>query len=194
MIKKNEKSFLYKRKIARTAVTSSSARKQPKGTIDIAQKFLAELDMASLKKVAIELEFQAELDTWTAQLQRSLKSKSWGHARKFLNLFLYLCSRDYSLRKEFLLDRIDSWLEIPMDKHVGESLLAFNKCSIHGEEVKLPWKNISTLEKKENVYLQLRAKEVSRLVGLSRADLDLLLWRRKESNRKLCIACYPQRD
>ncbi|TDY25968.1 hypothetical protein B0G81_6465 [Paraburkholderia sp. BL6665CI2N2] len=181
---------LYRERLSRITVTSSSARGQPEGTIIAAQGFLIRIDLATLSELASPADFETVLERWTAALSGKLQSKSWGHARKFLNIFLYLCSRDFEIRKRYSLNRFDKLLEIPLDRHVAEGLMAFERCRKHGAMTKLNWTTIGALDQERNSAFQASASLLARQLRLHRAELDLKLWRRPKDRRKLCILCH----
>ncbi len=181
---------LYQERLSRITVTSSSARGQPEGTIIAAQNYLSRLDLAILGELNDSTDFEMFLEQWTKSLCRHLETKSWGHARKFLNIFLYLCSRDFQIRKRYRLNRFDRALEIPLDRHVAEGLVAFERCVAHGTRTTLTWTTIGALDKQKNAAFQAIASTLARRLNLHRAELDLKLWRRPKRQRKLCIVCH----
>lgn len=181
---------LYKLKLARMAVTSSSARKQPKGTIAVAQSFLAQINLGLLSENEAAGRFARILDLWTKVLRARLESNSWGHARKFLSIFLYLCTRDFKIRDRYKLAGLDNLLEIPLDSHVARALQAFEKCTIHSGGENLTWTSIGQLTSTENDRFQYSAQVLATKFYLSRADLDLKLWRRPFQLQAKCILCH----
>lgn len=181
---------LYQERLSRITVTSSSARGQPVGTIVAAQNYLSRVDLSTLGKLNDSADFETVLGQWTTSLCRRLETKSWGHARKFLNIFLYMCSRDFEIRKQYRLNRFDKVLEIPLDRHVAEGLVAFERCVAHGGRTKLTWTTIGALDEQKNAAFQAIASMLARQLNLHRAELDLKLWRRPQHQRKLCIACH----
>lgn len=185
----DHKLSLFQERLSRITVTSSSARGQPEGTIAAAQDYLSGIDLSTLGKLNDSADFETVLEQWTTILCRRLESKSWGHARKFLNIFLYLCSKDFHIRMQYGLSRFDKVLEIPLDRHVAEGLVAFERCTVHGGKTKLTWTKIGALDRQKNADFQAIASTLARQLNLHRAELDLKLWRRPEQQRKLCIAC-----
>src|SRR5262249_19224548 len=64
--------------------------------------------------------FHDALDEETLKLKRRIRS--WGLARKVLNIFLRGCLYNAYLREHYHLDRAEPWFEIPLDKIVAVRL------------------------------------------------------------------------
>ncbi len=181
--------LLYQLKLSRIAVTNSSARGQPTGTTEVAQNFLTRINLRLLSGVEDAVRFSRILDQWTKILRSRLQSKSWGHARKFLNIYLYLCSRDHKLRNRYRLAGLDDLLEIPLDSHVAKALKAFEQCKVHSLKGRLVWTSIGRLTSAQNQEFQRSARALATKLHLSCADLDLILWRQPPLMRTKCILC-----
>ena len=171
------------------AVTSSSARGQPSGTIDLAHKFLGALQLGILNEIKNKEEFISILDGWTRQLAALIPSRSFGAARKLINLFLFLCARDHGLRSSYGFGSLDSWLEIAVDGHVAKGLKAFAGCRLHGKGDKLPWSGITKLRSDMNVDFQRVATELASELKIHRVEVDLVLWRRDKKHQAVCLLC-----
>jgi len=185
---------LAQRKVAQMTITASSARGCAKGTIEKVHAYLS--DQALLRELAAlaPADFPAWMDRHTSALAQHVTlarsgSVSWGHARKFLSLFLFTASRDYLLRANFKLDVIDDWLEVPVDRHVAQGLTRYAHCEAHspGDGVP-PWQSIAELDAQQNCRYQLVATSAATQLGVTRGQLDYLLWRAPDAYRT-CVVC-----
>jgi hypothetical protein len=105
--------------------------------------------------------------------------RSWGAARKALNLFFrdvvynryltdYLNIPNDFIENQYILRN----MEVPLDKDVAKGL--------REKYSDLPkWQSIRQLTKKESDIYQARALEYANELGLARIHLDLELWRKK---------------
>lgn len=165
---------LLERKNARTTVGPSAARGMgPKGTIASVCAFLEGYDLRKIKTRS-EKAFQLKLDTATNDLMRSLPlgARHWGSARKFFNLFLRGALYDKYICNKYGLDRLEPWLELPLDSHVAKGLKE------EREGRTLPkWQTVIGLSPETSLAFQLVASEVAKRENTHRIHLDLLYWR-----------------
>ena len=157
-------------RIVKESVTSSTARRQPSGTVEATHKFLSEINLSEIDDAFINEKYGEFLDNKTNLLSERLPSKSWGHARKFLNIFL-LKIEDSLLLSNVIKshNKIKSQLEIPLDGIVGKKLVEFNP--------NLPkWTKIQSVTLEVNQKYQSFAKELADSKGISRSTLDDIFW------------------
>ncbi len=108
--------------VARLSVGASAARGQrAPGLVDAARSYLAEMPLGGFG-VASEIKFREHLDKKTEDLMRVLprRGRSWGMARKLLNIFLRNALYDFYLRTAWKLHRSEYWLEVPLDGIVAK--------------------------------------------------------------------------
>jgi hypothetical protein len=119
-------------------------------------------------------EFAGVLDSATNSFLAALprKAKHWGLARKLLNIFLRDAAYNRYLSHHFGLWRVERWMEVPLDSHVGKQLRA----SPEGRH--LPrWKTVIGLACEKSKAFQKVATRVARRKGVTRVDLDVYYWR-----------------
>lgn len=166
--------LLLQQRVGSTSVGASTARGMgPAGTIQAARAFLKSVDIKRFS-VRSETAFRSVLDAVTGELLESLprKARRWGAARKFLNIFLRNCTTNKYLCEHFALDRIERWLEVPLDSHVGKRLRKEPAGS------GLPkWKTVVGLTPEASAAFQKVATEVAAAEGVLRVHLDIKYWR-----------------
>jgi hypothetical protein len=186
----NETEFYIRlqRRIAQTAVGASAIRNQgKKGDVGLIKScrdyFENELNIEEFfNLLTSETLFKEFLDRHTSTLTNRFPetAKSWGAARKGLNLFLrdltynkYIADK-YNLPKEFNEnnEKLKN-LEVPLDKDVALGLHA----QFTGQLPK--WAGIKHLQPKENEIYQEKAKELANGRSIARIHLDLEFWRDK---------------
>jgi hypothetical protein len=165
--------FLLQR-IAEGAVGPSALRNQgAKGVITAARGFLKSLDLADFSATSQD-RFLDILNSHTSGMQRHLppRARHWGAARKVLNLFLrdvlynrYLCDR-------FHFDRIEKWMEVPLDRLAAEGIRRDYKAN------SLPrWPGLKHLSPEVSAVYQTAAFDLASSVQICRVHLDILYWR-----------------
>lgn len=163
---------LRQTRVARVAISASTARGRTAGTVPAARSFLAAINLHSLAQLD-ERAFARKLDRLTNKLCALLpdNSESWGFARKFINIFLRDSLYDAHLNRTFRLARIERWLEVPLDGDVGRRLLA------EPEGAGLPrWTTIYKLDLATHLAFQQVASRAAARKGIARVHLDLLFW------------------
>lgn len=129
-------------------------------------------------------EFLKILNQDTEKIKKSLPSKAqkWGAARKVINIFLRNLAYNKYICKKYKLDRMEKWLEVPLDRYVATGLrntkLGKNLPSWPGI------KNLQKGEKQNSDYQQYQAvaQSIAEKKRINRIDLDIIFW------RKLCDA------
>jgi hypothetical protein len=113
-----------------------------------------------------------QINSWSASPP---EAKSWGAARKALNLFLRDAVYNHDLSHFYGLSKIRGWLEVPLDEDVGTSLCA------EPEGKNLPkWLKIKTLQLLDSAQFQSIASAVATRKRMRRVDLDIYYWRPKD--------------
>lgn len=155
------------------AIGPSSLRNQGKGVLKNAQDFCAKLNLQNYSNLN-EVQFKRQLDQDTLKLIKALKlkNKPWGTARKALNLFLRESLYNKYLSKKYSLDRIEKFLEIPLDQVVSHALI---KLKTKG---KLPkWHSLKSLDEETSEKFQEFAQELAQnKYHIARVHLDIYLW------------------
>jgi hypothetical protein len=170
----------YIRKIAETSIGISTLRGHPKNTISTTRSYLKKLTLDDFQCTNVK-DFNAVLDKHTIRLSKQIKKLDyrfafWGSARKALNLFLGNAAYHAILRKEYRLDRIEKYLEVPLDKQVANGLITLAE----ERDIILPkWKTIKGLLPDESNLYQSFANSYAKELGCTRIQLDLLLWRKE---------------
>ena len=172
-----------RRRTASAAIGASTIRRMgPKGTAKRARTFLAGLNLHRFR-VDSKREFARTLDRATGSFLTALprKAKHWGLARKLLNIFLRDAAYNRYLSQRFALWRVERWMEVPLDSHVGKQLCASR------EGAHLPrWKTVIGLAPGESTAFQKVATTVARRKGVTRVDLDVYYWRNPAmANRRI---------
>lgn len=182
---------LLQRRVAQTAVTSSSARNMgPGGTIGGARSFFGALDLRRLR-VSSEHTFRSILNQITRECQSAVQCRRppWGAARKWTNIFLRDVIYNLDLREKYRLAGLIQWLELPLDGHV-----AFALSDEIGGECLNEWESVISLDWRMSRRYQKFAAEVAARNGIHRIDLDLSYWRRPERSRRVAFAAVAQVD
>jgi len=211
------KNFISKmqRKVAISAVGPSAVRGRKGGKIiKVVHDFLAETGLASVPRTR-QAEFLDWLDQRTSALQDRLPARRgkkrprrpWGIARKAINLFLRDAVYNKYLSGRFGLDRLEAWLELPLDSQVARRLRQFRRCCYKCRAAKrspsrrssgevwqtdcvclgwsiaerkrenMVWPGLRDLVPKESKRFQKCASILACLSGTKAVDLDLYLWR-----------------
>jgi len=169
---------LIQKRIANTAVGTSTVRGQPKGTVTIARKNLQLINLKDFS-CSSEDQFRKVLDVYTEKLKNDLPSKSWGIARKVLNIFLFQAAHDVFLNRNYSLEGIIAFLEVPLDNPNAKKLKRIAK----SKGKSLDWKNIYSLSPEtSNEFQEYAKKYASQKYNCESCDLDIYWWSAEESN------------
>ena len=159
------------RRVAVVAIGASTVRGQrTKGVAAAAREFLATVPLKRFGTNSMQA-FHAELDRATADLEVAFpkKARSWGLARKCMNIFLRDCFYNFYLHKHFDLDRSKDFHEIPLDKKVAEAL--------RGKASGLPrWQGVKYLTRNVSDAYQQTAGQLAKKWDIERVHLDTFLW------------------
>ena len=99
------------------------------------------------------------------------RARSWGAARKVLNIFLRDCLYNVYLRDAFGLGAIGYFLEVPLDSHVAAGLIQ----SDHGGDLP-PWPGVKHVDRAMNAQYQKVAMLEAEDRDTHRVHLDLCFW------------------
>jgi len=170
------------RRIAIISVGGSAIRNQgAAGLVDIARGYFE--NSISLEKFFVSLKeegsFKRFLDSHTDQLvdQFPKGGKSWGAARKGLNLFFRdlvynkFIAEKYGLARNF--ERFNEevkHLEVPLDSYVAQGLFKQSNKKLSR------WISIKELKTEKSEQYQAFALEYANELKIARINLDLLFW------------------
>lgn len=171
------------RRVVEVAVSGQALRNQgAPGVVDAAKDHLLEIDLREWAQLDAG-SFGPRLDAETAALVEKLPAdaRSWGAARKAINLVLRDAVYSADLCDHFSLRPLRPVLELPLDKHVGagiaEDAVKFN--------LSVPaWKQIKTLAPSTSATYQDAASTIATRRGIHRVDLDLYYWRASGTKAK----------
>jgi hypothetical protein len=167
-----------RKKTVISAIGVSALRNQGPGVLGKAQKFCEDMDLSIYSKAENEQEFQSYLDKNTEKMldlfaaaPDPIPNRPWGTARKALNLFLRDALYNKYLSREYELEKIEKFLEIPLDSVVA---IGLNEAA----KGQLPkWTKLKLLEKNISNKYQKFAKDWAKEKDLpARIHLDALLW------------------
>lgn len=158
---------------ARSAVTASAARGQgAPGLVAAARIHLASVTLAQFG-TSSERRFRGALDRHTDSLAAALprKGRSWGVARKLLNIFLRNAFYTTYLRDAFDLAVAEDWFEVPLDGIVAKRVRA----DLHA--LRLPrWTGVRNLTPALSHTYQDACRQLARARGVAPVHLDALFW------------------
>ena len=164
----------FQRRVANITIGNTTLRNQGAGSAKIARKFLSNLSLKKFSEISEAEQFNLLLNNFTKDLKEKLPNKSWGVARKALNIFLLECCLNKYISTNYDLDKIVEFLEVPLDNPNAERL----KKEAKKQGIKLRWVNIKKLEGEDNAKIQEFASRLAKNeYNCPRAYLDLLFWR-----------------
>jgi len=158
---------------ALSAVNVTALRRQGVGVIGRIQDYLAKLDLSGLSALHDEDGFGLWLQNTTQGMVSSKGGPEirWGAARKALNLFLRDALYSKYLSRQYVLEHVEKWLEVPLDSVVAQYL---KREAGRGQ---LPvWNGLRHLRPEESEQFQRYASRLARQRGLARVHLDVGIW------------------
>lgn len=162
------------KRIANLSIGSSTLRGQGKNAKSIAISYLKNIDLREFSNINNELKFTDKLNYHTELLQKKLPNRSWGAARKALNIFLFQVAHDIYLSKAYNLRKIVPFLEVPLDNLNAKGLVKEAK----RRHLKLHWHSIKDLHKDDSDKFQKFAKQFAKeKYNCERCYLELYFWR-----------------
>ncbi|WP_055335324.1 hypothetical protein [Ralstonia solanacearum] len=171
---------LIQLRMAHSAVGPSTIRGMaPAGTIGHVRDFLGGYNLRHLKRWT-QRTYTARLDEMTAALLAHLRASvperalEWGGCRKCVNIFLRNAMYNRYLAEKYQLDRLEPWMEVPLDSHVAEGLWD------EGIPDTPRWETVIGLTREVSEIWQGVASVASARKGIHRVHLDVHYWRRKK--------------
>jgi hypothetical protein len=159
-------------RVAVIAIGPSTARGQgAAGVVRAAQRFLASLALAPFA-TSDSIAFRSALDEASEWLRTALpdEARSWGLARKCLNIFLRDSFYNHYLRQYFGLTSGEQWFEIPLDSIVAKAIR-------RQSDKRLPrWPGVKHVPREVSEVYQSAAAELAQRFGIARVHLDTYLW------------------
>ena len=173
MNKRNELLSAIQSHVARIAVGPSTVRGQGvPGVVEAARSHLRSIDLRQFG-CANDQQFQARLNKATDRLQSELPraARSWGVARKVLNIFLRDSLYNFYLRNAYHLELAESSYELPLDSITAREL---KRGTPRG---RLPaWPGVKRVTADLSERYQEVADERAVDYGVTRVHLDSFLW------------------
>ena len=181
-----EKAFLDQihKRLSIISVGASALRNQgASGIIKIAREYFYTIDIDEfINSLDNEDIYSNFLNKHTGMLVSNFPEdgKSWGGARKGLNLFLReivynkFFSNYYALSTQFNeFNQKIKFLEVPLDKDVATGIYAES-------EVNLPkWNSIKSLTPDVSKQYQIAAQGIAKKENFAKVNLDLRYWRKE---------------
>ncbi len=176
-----------RRRIAQTYVGASALRNQGGRILGITQQYLEQsVDLDEFfQKMGDETTFCDFLDDHTERLLNNYPdgAKSWGAARKALNLYFRdlvynkFIADKYGLPTDFAEFNLSiHHLEIPLDRDSGTRIHA---ASVNRDEF-ARWNRIKRLQKPASDAFQAAAQILAKQENVARVHLDVEYWRSAE--------------
>ena len=160
---------------AQVAIGHSTLRNQgAPEVIATARNYLSRIDLGKLAAARSEKEYLRLLDARTKTLADRFPGEAkgnWGAARKALNIFMRDCLYNAYLREHYDLGKMESWLEVPLDRDVGTSLYQ----ALPGRVPR--WKTIKRLTPDISRQFQDAAAFFASEEQVCKVHLDLKFWR-----------------
>lgn len=154
------------------AVGPSTARNQGgKGVVDVLREALFEIRLSDFA-TRQPARFARSLDRATAHVADRLpkRARSWGLARKCVNIYLRDCFYNAYLRPAFGRVVHEDCFEVPLDQVVADGLHAH-------ANIPLPrWPGVKYLTPELSAVFQAGAIVLAREWGVTRVHLDTFLW------------------
>ncbi|MCL9841445.1 hypothetical protein PP715_19090 [Ralstonia solanacearum] len=170
-----------RRRMAHSAVGPSTIRGMaPAGTIGLVREFLGGYNLGQLKRWT-QRTYTARLDEMTAALLVHLRASGkeqalgWGGCRKCVNIFLRNAMYNRYLAEKYQLDRLEPWMEVPLDSHVAAGLRKEEGISDTPR-----WETVIGLTREASEGWQGIASVAAAGKGIHRVHLDVHYWRQKK--------------
>ncbi len=168
---------LFQRRLANISIGTTTLRGQGKGASSIAIDYLKNMPLNKFSDITNQDEFMRLLDKFTIELKYLLPNKSWGAARKAINIFLLQASYHHNFVNDYHLDKIIPYLEIPLDNPNANQL----RFEAKKEGIWLEWVNIKNLTPEQSKKIQNFAfKFTKEKYKCPRGYLDLYFWRSED--------------
>lgn len=161
-----------------SAMGPSALRNQGTGILSVAQEYCSGIDLSLCHSMKVG-EYLHFLDWHTEKLLDLFghKLRPWGVARKALNLFFRDALYNKYLCQEFYLEKIETFLEIPLDSVVTKELRRRDENHI------LPlWTGLKFLTNHNSDLFQQFALSEAEKMNESRIHLDMYIWLKYRKN------------
>ncbi len=138
--------------------------------IQTARRYTGTIDLRRFRSRS-RTGFLRRLDEATNELLYEMprSARSWGLVRKGLNIFLKECLYCYYLREPSGIDRVERYLELPLDSLTGAALMKTDES--------LPrWSTVRGLTPSLSEQFQDAAAREGDQRGLARVHLDAFWW------------------
>ena len=158
---------------ARIAVGASTVRGlRVKGVVAAARAFLRKIELKQFG-VRDAKAFASRLDITTEQLRKALPrgAQHWGIARKVLNIFVRDALYNVYLRDAYHLDRVEAFLEVPLDSITAKQL---KKAA--GRRGLPKWVGVKYVTPAFNSLFQANAAQLAAERSVARVHLDAYWW------------------
>lgn len=182
----------FRERLANITIGPTTLRNQgAPGVVVIARGFLKDLDLRRFI-TNDQSNFLRELDLQTNILCQKFpaKASNWGAARKAINLFLAEAYYHRFIYEAFGLETIESFLEVPLDSQVGESLT--EEADLRGERDFPRWPGLKHLKPETSKRYQDFAYLLAEARGCARVHLDVIFWRPKSRDDQGNIPAIPE--
>ncbi len=167
----------FQRRLANISIGITTLRGQGKGAKEAAINYLKGLPLKEFSNVNSMKQFIELLDKFTNELKDKLPNKSWGAARKAINIFLLQSSYHSYISKEYNLEGIIPYLELPLDNPNAKRLISLAQ----KKDIKLDWKNIRELTPEYSRKIQDFALKLAKeKYNCPRGHLDVIFWRSED--------------
>jgi len=172
MVMKSDFIPAVQERVARVAVSASAARGQGKGTVKAAREYLSTLGLHQFG-VRNETKYLMRLEDATDALYKVLpkQSRSWGLARKLINIFLRDALYTTYLAEKYRLGAAEPFFEIPLDSITSKHLR-----KDAGRGVLPRWKGVKHLAADDSERYQSQAEIIGQKQGIYRVHLDTYWW------------------
>jgi len=161
------------RRVATVAIGASVTRGSgAAGVVSAVSEHLAGLPLARFGVAEPRL-YAAALNSATTSTQACMpaRARSWGLARKCLNLFLRDAFYNRYLASQFRLQRAEALFEVPLDSVVARELKRWS-----GRGTLPQWPGLKHVSANLSEQFQAAALECARAMGIPRVHLDTYLW------------------
>ena len=159
-------------RVARISVSASATRGNGAGVVAAGRSFLARLPLTAFANSRPSV-FHQRLDAATNELSISLPAgaRSWGLARKLLNIFLRDALYTTYRADAFKLQKVDALLEIPLDS------ITAGRLRKEAGRRKLPgWPRVKHLTPEVSKSYRLFAAQFAATKGIAPVHLDAHWW------------------
>lgn len=170
-------------RVALLAIGRSTLRSQgAPGVVAAARHYLRDVDLGSFAATQCGAQFKTLLDDHTQSLMKSFPSganKSWGGARKAMNIFLRDVIYNRFLSDHYQIGHLEPWLELPLDSNTYEGLTE----DAARDQVLPKWRGVKHLDTSLNEQLQTIAQSIADGFNIHRVHLDVKYWRKAAIDR-----------